>query len=212
MTIITPGDAPAAVTKITSNDGSVTITNPTGPTADLSASKGGYTLIAKSVLSAPAATFVFNSITQSFNNLSVRVMGRSSKNAGDDQVYCLLNGDGSSIYSNQIIDASNTTLTGHQTSSNPGWITYGGGNGTIPAATATAGYVGFAEFELPAYTLATLFKCVRWITGFMVPGLGAFLETGVGSWPTAAAVTEVTLGIESGSNWVTGSAAYLYGF
>lgn len=82
----------------------------------------------------------------------------------------------------------------------------------VPAATATAGLFGYAEWEILHYANTTYYRTVGFRGGEPVTS-GNEVGTGMGLWKnTASAINTVGI-IETtaAANWDTGSAAWLYG-
>lgn len=199
MTIVVAGNP---INDITSVDGSVTITNPTGPTTDLSAKPGALTLIAKSVLVAPAANFTFAAIPGTFNGLLLKLLARSATAATGDSVNVNLNGDGGANYDVQVFNSGgNATENGRTTAQ----LT------TIAGASSSALASGIMELTIPGYATTVLHKSLTAVGGFIDTGGNNSDGVWVAQWRSAAAINQIVLTLFSGANFVTGSAAYLYG-
>jgi hypothetical protein len=174
---------------------------------------GALSLIQSSVLAAPATSFTFSAIPGTFNHLLVKLVGRCAKAAEDDNVFLQFNGDTATHYSRQVSNSSAASATAESAITLSSLATFGVGVGVLPAASAVANTAGIAEWEILGYALTTFLKSVRWSAGFQAQDSGnsSVLEAGVGTWGSTAAINQIVIGTASGSGFVTGTAAYLYG-
>lgn len=207
------GGSGGTVSDITSTGGTVTVTDPNGPTTNLEvAEPAAMVLIAKSVLVSPAANFTFSAIPATFNHLTLKLMARSSKAATDDNVTLQFNTDSGTHYTRNLIDITDASAVEKTDATQTSLNTYGDNLGVITAASASAGAPGFLEYEILSYANTTFWKTVRWIGGWNDTTVGStMLEVAGGVWQSTAAINEIVLALLSGSNFIIGSAAYLYG-
>lgn len=170
---------------------------------------GAMTLISSNVLSGAAASFSFTSISGSYNHLQLIVVGRTSAASAQD-ARIQFNGDttGNTNYSDQFDGANGTTQQAGQAQSQ-----VAGRIGLIGSATQNSNSFGVLDCFIPCYALTTFHK------GYMSKNYGLVAADGSGEAydlmycgrrKNTAAITQIDVTLSSG-NWVTGSAAYLYG-
>ena len=179
-----------------------------GPTPwDFQAS--GEYLISSSVLASPAASVTFSSIAGTFNHLRLVCIGRSSQST-IDSFTVQFNGDTAAHY-DWMGGASNT-----------GGIVQAYGAAVtsvlstayrdLPGTNATSGVPGRFTMEIPIYSQTTFEKTGTVENGYYdaVGSAGYWVNWGW-VWRSTAAITSIVVAPLSGSNFVTGSAFYLYG-
>lgn len=171
---------------------------------------GAVTMISDDLKGSAAANFDFTSIAGSYKHLRIVLMGRSSTAAVNDTVRIQFNNDSGSNYDHYSVG------WGSATAFTPAGDAYGEASGRciqITGDSATAGDVGSGTIELPDYASTTFNKSSHG-TGMAAMGRSAggmrLDQFGV-SWRSTAAITRVTLILQSGANFMTGSRATLYG-
>jgi hypothetical protein len=163
--------------------------------------------IADQVLAAPATTFDFQNIPQTFTSLRVVLYGRSDQAGAQGSVVQLrFNNDSGAAY-------AYLRLQGTGGAAGVGEI-YGVTNaeiGAVPAATAPANLMGLVEVLVPGYRNTTYFKQVHAVANEQrVPSGGLVVRHYGGGWYQTAAINRLTL-ICTGGNFMVGSRATLYG-
>ena len=154
------------------------------------------------------ASFEFESIPQTFENLRIRWMGRSLTATDFEEVRLRVNNDSSAIYNtNKQFWFGNITRT---PSTETGGTSFGAG--VIPANTATAGRTGGGELLLTSYARPIFHKNVN---GHNTASRGAaaddqFMYLIGGVWMSIVPITRLSL-FPVGGSWATGSIATLYG-
>lgn len=142
-----------------------------------------------------------------FSTLRVAWSARSDYSGGSaTYMYLQLNGDTNTThYDWQINQASGSTSSPGASPSAVGQIEVG----TMPAATATSGYVGGGKLTI-ANASGTTFKAVAAHSTSMETTTSGFSGSYGGDWLQSVPITSITLSPQFG-NFVAGSAAYLYG-
>lgn len=141
-----------------------------------------------------------------FSTLRVAWSARSDYSGGPaTYMYLQLNGDAATThYDWQINQASGSVMSPGASPSAVGQIEVG----TMPAATATSGYVGGGELTI-ANASGTTFKAISAHSTSMETITSGFSGTYGGDWLQSVPISSITLSPQFG-NFVAGSAAYLY--
>lgn len=176
----------------------------------LGAGGGAMTQITKTVLAAPAASFTFASIPSTYQSLFITLDGASSTAATLDVVYLRFNGDNAGNYNYQQMFATGNAVTASAFSA---VATANNQCGEVAAASGVATESTFLTVMVPNYAASTFRKhanCTAGNEGADTVGSINTWQTFI-TWKSTAAITQVTLLLASGANFVTGSTAILYG-
>jgi hypothetical protein len=179
----------------------------TGATGATGPAGGAMALIASSVLGSPAASFSFTSIPGTYNHLRLIVVGRCSNASFDVNLGLQFNGDTGANYDTQRgQDASSTTLSATesfgQTTAVVGMVMGTSGSANIP---------GVSVIDIPLYAGTTFHKTGIYQAGEVAQSAGNDrFRWGHFTWRNTGAITRVDV-IPASGNFITGSAAYLYG-
>lgn len=174
------------------------------------ASAGAMTLISSNVLGSPAANFTFSSIPGSYNHLRLMVVARSALNAAADNFAVQVNADSNTNYGQIGVSNTGSTVASDGALNLTSWhaqVT------DLAAATSNASNASTLIIDLPYYANTTFQKVGTWWSGW----ISGFDLTGhdvrhtIGWRATPAAVTSIKVFNIGTVNFVTGSAAYLYG-
>ena len=166
----------------------------------------GLTRISQQVLGSPAATITFSSIPGTYTNLLLYIMGQSSSGS-DDFVVMQLNSDTGAHY-----NISGIAMSGASTSN--AFTTMAGTSAFVVNLKTSSGasvHPGTGNCVIYNYAGTTFNK--QW-TCNDTENKSTFMNTefASGEWTgTPAAVTTILLKLNSGSNFVTGTAVTLYG-
>jgi len=170
---------------------------------------GAVTLISAQVLGSPAATISFTSISGSFNQLQLVLVARSAKSAESDTAQMQVNSDTGGNY-----DTAGVFTSGTGSPSNASTIAGTNVNWLVPAANATAGVSSAARLDFYHYAGTTFQKSGLVQAGY-IDGVASSADQlsveGQWAWRNTGAITRIDLSLVGGSNFVTGTAAYLYG-
>lgn len=169
---------------------------------------GAMQLISSSVLGS-AGTFDFDSIPGTYNHLLLVMQLRTTANSGASP-RMTLNADGGANYHRSKMTNTNATVSGTSTS---GETDASLTATALPGATDTAGRAGLVIVDLPNYAGTTFHK--EWMSRLhsSVSAVAAGQIVGVagGTWADTSAITRIQIQPSSGSTFVTGSGAWLYG-
>ncbi len=170
--------------------------------------QSGTTLISSQVLGAPAASVVFSSIPQTFNNLRVVCQGRCSDTSGSSSTIGVsFNGDtGASQYHYEYVTFVSTSIASIS-GSRANLFCFQFANATAGTA---AGDSGGGEMVIPNYTGTTFNKTMTSTTAGTNANAG-YLALFSGYWNSTAAITSMTFTDTAGGNFSTGTTFYLYG-
>jgi hypothetical protein len=201
--VVTVGTTPLVFAKFTNN--------PSG------GGVGALTQIANSVLASAAASITFSAIPGTANHLELIAFGRSS-NAAVDNYQVTVNSVASGYFINGIGEAVGGSNYLGASATAAGWsvnLVPSIGNGKdLPGTGATAGVTGQLDVKIFGYAATTFNKSGTFTSGYY-DGVTGTTSSSAGTSniqvTSTAAVTSVTLKPLSGSNFVTGTSAYLYG-
>lgn len=196
--IYVPANA-TAITTAMIRDCRVTV--PTG-------TSGAMALIASQVLGSAAATIDFASIPAIYNHLKVILVGRFSGAFEDTTLAITLNNDTAANYSFQFHQGTGGTTNA---SLGNGVAPSGMGAWNFPGANAAVGVAGILEMDIPLYAGTTFFKQIKAYGSFVDAATDGRVQAGVVEWKSTAAINRLTFAATGVTNWVAGSAAYLYG-
>lgn len=175
------------------------------PAANLPA--GGMTKIDEVVLGAAAADITFSAIPATYRHLKVVFSGRGAAASSSRELRVRFNGDAGGNYDRESLRGNDTTAAAFTSAGG----TYIGGM-EIAGDSAPAGRVGAVSIDIPDYRGTTFHKALL-ATCFAARGTTGpdlFVFTIGGLWRSTAAITSVTLLLETG-NFMAGSVATLYG-
>lgn len=180
---------------------------PIGPAGP--AGGGAITLISEVITAGSQASITFSSISGSYRDLILRVRGRGDTSATTTTVAVQFNGDTGNNYNiiNIYFAATGTTVSGAVAApSGSDQI------GLIPAATATASYMGTIEALIAGYSQTTFFKVIhsRYDAFYGTFNISQIFGIFGGTWANTAAITSVKVSLTAG-NFVNGSIVSLYG-
>ena len=160
-----------------------------------------YTPIASTILSSPAASVTFSSISGAYTDLIVRISAASSNAATTDGLVMQLNGV-TTNRSGTDMNAVSTTAGSQST---------GNGAGTVTAASGTANTFGTVEIRIPNYANSSYNKPYYYVAGAENNSAStAKVQSGAGLWSVTTAITSVGFILANGPNFVTGSRFDLY--
>lgn len=169
---------------------------------------GAVTAITKTTIAAPAANITFSSIPATYNTLYLTLQGASATAAADDNLIMQVNGDTGTNYNYQQSYASNGVLSALQAAATASPVI-----GGVTASTGPANGAGIAKITIPNYAATTFQKMASIESGWLQgTGTAGLRYSGFAwYWTSTSAITSVTLKLGSGSNFVTGTVAILYG-
>lgn len=159
-----------------------------------------YEPIATTTLGSAASTIAFNSITGSYTDIRLILVGTSSANYTN--IYMRFNSDSGTNYSEtKIFGNGSTASSNRQSNSNQIQINY---NGMITANPTL--------YEVDIFSYAGSTNKTALATGSEDYNGSSFGTTNrtVGLWRNTAAITSISLNAQGG-NFATGTTATLYG-
>ena len=156
-------------------------------------------LLGTTTLASAAASIVLSSIPQTYKTLQVVFQGRAAVAVTLTGVMVQFNGDTSSIYDNGFGANRNNLHLGFITGSTTYWS----------AAT------GIGIMWIQDYAQTTFYKSTFSSGGSSNNSGSTYSHAGMsthGQWRSTVAITSITLTVESGGNFVSGSSVTLYGY
>jgi hypothetical protein len=163
------------------------------------------TQIGQVVVGSAVNNITFSSIPGTYTNLRLVVMGQSSSGSTDD-VNVNFNSDTGANYDNAQIQGSAVNIVG-QSAQNQSTLHLG----AVPSSSVTS-RPGTADVSIPSYAQTTFFKNVISNAIFWLASQSQMRnEIDDGEWKSTSAITSIKLVLSSGSNFVTGTTATLYG-
>jgi len=169
---------------------------------------GALTLLSSTTLGS-AGTFDVSGIPQTYNDLILVLIARSSDAGANDTVFIRLNNDSASNYYLQRVRGFGTTVeaTGGAASNA---LNYG----IVPSAgSPVAGLFGAHTWVVYGYASTVWKKTVSAdvIGPFGTATTNIYKEQLGGYWNSTAAVNRITISAVTGTNFVTGSQLRIYG-
>lgn len=171
------------------------------------ANTNSMTLLGKSILTSATDYFEFASIPQTYTDLYLRLSVRSSTTSGNSNLIVILNGVTGTSYSWYYGYGNGSTITRGTPSSQP-WFDVNPIINNEDGTWATNSF-SLCNFWIGNYTNTTWQKGVsaeyastRNTTSGIIGGM-------CGTWGQTSAITNIQ--VNGTGNFVTGSAAYLYG-
>lgn len=167
----------------------------------------GMVIIEDKLLAAPAASFDFTSIPQTFHHLHIVTVMRCDNAASGMEVRYRFNGDAGGNYAVQLLLVGGASASGF----NGGDTAVSARMGMCTGAAAPAGSFGFGVAEIPNYRSTVANKCCYGFGSARVGGANPVsIEQGGCEWKNTAAINRITI-LPGLGNLVAGSRATLYG-
>lgn len=165
------------------------------------------TLIGKSVLTSATDYFEFASIPQTFTDLYLRLSLRASTTSGNSNLIIILNGITGTSYNWTYGEGNGSTITRGSPTGQP-WFDV---NNKINNEDGTWGSNTFAvcNFWIGNYTNSTFKKGVSAEYASCRNSSTGVIGGMVGTWEQTSAISNIQ--VNGSNNFVTNSAAYLYG-
>ena len=169
---------------------------------------GALSVIGENVLAAPAASIDFSSIPGTYRHLLIEFWGRTTEANTGTGLVIHFNGDTAANYDYQRDFGNATTPSATSAAGTATPLA-----GFVPGASATAGRAGASSILIPAYASTAFNKVALQVGGSVqtTATTGFLGENGFVNWRSTAAITQVTLKLQSGANFATGTIATLYG-
>ena len=171
------------------------------------AAAGDFDLISETVLLANQNGVTFSSIPATYRHLELRVVARSAAAAVSDTMILRLNGDSTSNYSFARTFGAGGAQQYEQT-----YATTSGRLGSIAGNTATAAIFGASKILLTDVTATSKHLTGSAITGFVRETSSSEIAWSGFTRKVNASLTQVTIGLSSASDFLTGSRFSLYGY
>lgn len=164
--------------------------------------------IATLTASGSSSTMDFTGFPSSYTDLIIKVNVRSQRSSGpiQDGLLIKFNSLGGSNYSYWMMYSDSGSAQGDL--SNPTSSIFGG---YIPSALATSNVYSNGEVYISDYADTTHNKTVKTNVVSENDGVQAYMSFVAGEFLNTSAITTISLVTGSGSNWVAGSTATLYG-
>ena len=150
-----------------------------------------------------SATMTVGSIPGTYSALVIHFQGRGDSGNNNQSAYCRFNADAGANYSCEMAGGASNSASASQSTGVTSLIDM-----AVPAATSTALRTGTIQTTVIGYANAFAKVASSHIAAYNYETFQAWLAHSV--WASAAAVTSVTFGVNSG-NWVAGSTLTVYG-
>jgi len=165
-----------------------------------------YTLISSNVLSSSAASVTFSAIPATFTDLVLRISARSDRADTTETLLLNINGLTTSIYSNTNLFGNGATASSNRLSAQTnGYLSY-----IVNAASNTSNTFGNIEIYIPSYT-ASQNKPVSTFGAREDNSTTAVVNAIASLIQSTATISSITLALQFGPNFLSGSSFYLYG-
>lgn len=160
-------------------------------------------LIAKNVLSTSAASVTFSGVPSTYTDLRLEISARSAASSLTSDVKVRFNG--------ATTDALHTAgwLRGTGSAASTSASSFGL-LGLCPGATASANTFASMSVDIPFYSGSRL-KRYSAFAASEDAATTAYLYLTAGAWDSTAAITSISILIDGGSSFLSGSSFYLYG-
>lgn len=178
------------------------------PVAVVAPVASAFVQLADSTMGADAASFDFQAIPQTYNHLLLLFMGRTAEAAFNSDLAVRFNNDSGSNYVREYIRGDLDTAEANHSATTTSIISL-----SVAGDSGVAGVCGSGSLFIPAYTQTTFHKVLHGSSGHY-SATGSAQAMAVlynGRWSNTAAITRVTLFVQSASNFRAGSRATLYG-
>ena len=162
-----------------------------------------YDLIASQTLGSAAASITFSSIPSTYTDLRLVLTATATTSSGN--VFLVLNGDSSALYSRTFILGQGTSATSSQATGQPNFNLISN-NGMI------ATYPSLYSVDMFSYTGST-YKTVLYSSSEdeNSGNANSSVSRAVGLYRSTNAITSLTLSTDTGINFAIGTTAQLYG-
>jgi hypothetical protein len=164
-----------------------------------------YTLIASNTLGASAASVTFSAIPATFTDLVLRVSGRTTSAGTVSSGFIQMNSV-TSTYSSTFIRGDGASATSSRESGDYAGFYLGG----VVGGGATSNTFSSHEFYFPNYTVATA-KPVSQFSVNETNATTAYIFGIAHLCSSTAAISSLTINLNGGVSFVSGSSFYLYG-
>ena len=178
---------------------------------NLWAPSGAYDSIATVTVGSATSSITFSSIPSTYTHLQIRGITRSSSANNYDNLWISFNSNNSG-YSSHYLAGNGATADAYAWTSDSyirSFYTSGGGT--------TSGVFAASVIDILDYANTSKYKTTRHLNGFDNNGTGTSnydkgtVDLSSGLWQNTSAITSITLQINGGVNFVTGSQFALYG-
>lgn len=167
----------------------------------------GLVRLSRSKLSGSDGTFSFTSISGSYDHLELRMMLRSDRVGGaTDSILIEFNADTTQTNYNSIGDGYRGDTDGYLASDSAqnelGFVATENNGSNIYSA---------VFIRIPYYTDTDFDTVIEFRAGIASTGTDSFIRRGQMRWNNTAAITRIDIAPVTGTNWVDGSVAELWG-
>ncbi len=164
-----------------------------------------YTLSSSNVLTTAAARVTCSSIPATYTDLVLKVSVRSDRAAGFDNIQIRINSDAASNYSRTLLSGDGSSASSSRGSSESRWEF-----AVVNGDTSTSNTFGNGEYYIPNYT-STSNRPASYFGVNEDNNATAYMRANAYLYRGSAAISDLNLSPQNGTNWLTGSSFYLYG-
>ena len=171
------------------------------------AEQGAFESIATTTLSTATATVTFSSIPATYKHLQLRAIGRTDRASAIDGFRIQFNNNTTtSDYRSHFLGGNGSSAFSGDEGGTAGVV-----NQRFSGATATASVFGVSIIDILDYANTNKYKTVRCLGGSDQNGSSGEIYLTSGVWMNSAAINEIDIVPNVGSNFVQYSSFALYG-
>ncbi len=169
---------------------------------------GGLHKLDEVILTSSSTSITFSSISQSYRDLGLSIVGRTTANATDEYVLLQFNGDTGNNYdyNHAFINDGSAYKSNYSDSVNAAYTVL------LTANSSPTGAPGSGECLIFDYARTAWNKVVRYHSYARRAAGNHAGVVGGASWRNTAAITSITLIGSRGGSFVAGTRATLYGY
>ena len=163
-----------------------------------------FDLLETQTLASSAASVTFSSIPQDYKHLQIRLVGRTTRTASNEDIAITFNSDTSTSYTYHYLQGDGSSVTSSSAGTNASTFSV-----RLPGNNEATNLFGSQVWDLLDYANTSKNSTLRVLGGFV----GSINRIGLtsGAWLNTASVTTINMTPASGNNFIIGSRFSLYG-
>jgi len=168
---------------------------------------GAFEALATATVTTATSTIIFSGIPSTYSHLQLRGIARSSNSTGSDAMLMQFNNDAGTNYDRHSLLADGTNISAGGLA-NQNWMVVA----DLPNSAVNANYFASTVIDIPDYASTVKTKIMKAHFGINIGAAGSYYQFRSGTWfATPAAISTITLSINGGYNFTTGTTVALYG-